>query len=127
LGRAGEEAAPCVPSLERLLDDKGSFYISLAPDFAISRPVRYEAAHAIGRIRKDSSKAVPRLQRMMQSDDERLVRLAAAFALYRITPNSKPALAVLAGAVADRDEGTENPEVAAELLGELGPLAEASL
>lgn len=123
LGNMGKLAARTVPHIVKLLDDRADRAHYYAPDFAGTRPLRYDAAIALAEIGDAAKAALPKLQKMMVDDDDHLVRIASAFAVARSIDNPAPALAVLVKYLNDRQLGTEPTAEAARLLGKLGTTA----
>jgi HEAT repeat protein len=108
LGAVGTAAPEAVPRLMTLLLD---------PDGQYARPA---AAEALGRVGPPAADAVPRLKDALH-DCQLRVRVWAAFALIRITGESKPYLPLIISAL--RDE----PDAAAEALRRLGPAARSAI
>jgi len=80
----GASAAWFVPDLQRLLSDKGDYYYSISIDMMGSRPVRYGAVIALGKIGQKARVALPQLRKMMADDPHTEVRVEAAVAIARL-------------------------------------------
>jgi len=92
-----------------------------------TRPVRYDSAMALSEMGKDGRVALPKLRELMKRDSDKLVRIAAAYAIAKLDKTEKDAVVYLIEAIQDREHGSSVPEAAAEVLGKLGPVARAAL
>jgi HEAT repeat protein len=111
LGAIGGDAEKAVPVLAKLLKHS-------------STPVRGHAASAIGRFGGNAKAAVPQLAATLR-DEDATIRAAAARALGAIGPNAKAAVPALAKAL-DDEVGTVTI-AAAEALGAVGKAAVPAL
>lgn len=80
------------------------------------QPVREQAAIALGRLGDFAQAAVPALEEVLKDESSFAARSRAAEALWRLNPDSPTPLRVLVTQV----QGTEEAEVAAVVLGEIG-------
>lgn len=80
------------------------------------QPVREQAAIALGRLGDFAEPAVPALEEVLQDESNFAARAKAAESLWRLSPNSPTPLRVLVTQV----QGTEEADVAAMVLGEIG-------
>ena len=80
------------------------------------QPVREQAAIALGRLGDFAQAAVPALEEVLKDESSFAARSKAAEALWRLNPDSPTPLRVLVTQV----QGTEEAEVAAVVLGEIG-------
>jgi HEAT repeat protein len=111
LGQVGQDAAPVVPTLTKLLSDT-------------DKDVRTTAAEALGRIGRDGPSAVPALVRALE-DDNTEVRQAAATALGECALKPEAAVPALTRVLRDKDATVR--QAAAVALGEFGAEARAAL
>ena len=122
LGNYGSRAESAIAALTLELDDKGERHHWLAPDFCGLRAVRYDAAEALGKIGHASS-ALPKLHKMLETDEGREVRAIVAQAVLRIDPTDKKALPALVKILQVEHEGTGGAEATLAVLESLGPAA----
>lgn len=116
LAGLGADAAPAVPTLQKLLTD------------ATPAPVRYTAMYALGRIGSLAKPALARLLELSQSNDE-LEATVAVWAALKIEPGDKELLknAVPRLLKALRAESELARLEAAVSLGDIGPAAAATI
>jgi HEAT repeat protein len=127
LGNIGEAGSRNAPRLLNLLDDTENRWHFYTPDMVGTRPVRYDSAMALAGTGNDARLALVKLREMMSGDSDSLVRVAAAFAIAKLDNASKDAIDFLIAAVQDSEKGYAVTEAAVEVLGKLGPKAEAAL
>lgn len=88
-------------------------------------PARREVVHSLGQIGAPAQEAVPALQAATEEEDE-LVRLAAAKALWQITQQPEPALTMAIEVLKDEGCGSSRGW-AAELVGDMGAAAQEAV
>jgi HEAT repeat protein len=127
LGICGKDAAPAVNALINLLSDRASRTHAISNHAFTTRPLRADAAEALGKIGPPAAAAIPRLNKMMLSDKDDFARTAAAVALARINPADPIGLAFLQSLLTDEKSDEHTLETAAYALADLGPAAKGSL
>lgn len=118
LGRMGDLARPAVADLIALLDDQGVRTEAFAPDFYGERPLRRDAAEALGRLGADD--AIPVLERVMREDSNSSVAAEAAVALIRIRSGHKAARTALVNSIHGVPGAIAEPETAINAIATLG-------
>ncbi len=89
--------------------------------------MRYDVTEALGKIGRDADPALPKLQKMLRSDEDGEVRAIVAQAMLQINPGDDEALPELIALVNNDTDGTAGPEAALTVLEGLGPSAAAAL
>jgi HEAT repeat protein len=112
LAHCGTAAAPAVPRLIELLQDRDS-------------EIRWNAARTLGLIGPQAKAAVPALISALKKDDDPLVREHAAEALGDIGPDAKDAVEPLTAALKDPDARVRRDAVRS--LGQIGPSAKSAV
>ncbi|MDX1945151.1 MAG: HEAT repeat domain-containing protein, partial [Pirellulaceae bacterium] len=148
LARIGEDSAPAVPELVKLLQDADpkvrteSLFVlaaigpkaeaAVAPATALladpDRDVMLTAGYALGKIGPAAKSAMPALQKLLSSDDQ-MTHLTGVWALLKIDPKNqdlgKSAVPLLAAALKHSYDFVRGE--AAITLGELGPLSASAV
>ncbi len=88
-------------------------------------PARQEAAHSLGQIGAPAQEAVPALQAATEEEDQ-LVSLAAAKALWQITQQPEPALTMAIEVLKDEGCGSFR-DWAVELVADMGAAAQEAV
>jgi HEAT repeat protein len=127
LGICGKDASPAVNALINVLTDPADRTHAISNHFFTTRPLRADAAEALGKIGPPAAAAIPRLNKMMLSDNDVIAQTAAAVALARIAPADPTGLAFLQTLLTDEKSDDHTLETAADALFDLGPAAKGSL
>jgi HEAT repeat protein len=122
LGNYHAKAESAVAALILGLDDQGSHLVAVTPDMGLPRLVRDDVAEALGRIGRTAAPALPKLRKMLHSDNDEENVAIVAQAILRIDPNDKEALPTLIALVNNAEENG-NGEEALAALEELGSAA----
>jgi len=127
LGDYGPRAKSAVAALTLGLADKEERARWISADFCMQRAVRYDMAEALGKIGPAAASALPKLRKMLQTDEDGEVHATVAQAVLRIDPRDKEALPALIKVLQDEDNGTGGPEEALAVLESLGPAAAVAI
>jgi len=128
LEELGPLARNAVPNLIASLSDPRIVYSPrpLPESPQDSSTVRAAAADALGQIGMAANPAIPSLRKLMTSDHDDQVRVAAARAVYRIRTKDAEAFDVIVSVLSDRT-GEEGPKSAAYALASIGREARAAV
>lgn len=125
IGQFGAVPKSLLPELINLLDSPQFHGVGFAADAGGSMPLRIGVAVALGRFGSVASDAIPKLERMLEDDDQ-YVQIAAAFAHASISGQRSPAFETLYAELKKHPGGAYTAVQYLAELSQNGEFAEAS-